>query len=104
MARPRPGISASCWARASMRSEEHTSELQSPMYLVCRLLLERNEDLRKYKTLAHFLQALGIYSVSQVINGTNIPDHLYMKSATFFFLITGAPPGPTLIPNPELLI
>src|SRR5437879_7383817 len=27
-------------ARYSMRSEEHTSELQSPMYLVCRLLLE----------------------------------------------------------------
>src|SRR5437764_4774609 len=27
------------------RSEEHTSELQSPMYLVCRLLLEKkNED------------------------------------------------------------
>ena len=25
-----------------MRSEEHTSELQSPMYLVCRLLLEKN--------------------------------------------------------------
>src|SRR5437879_10483620 len=24
----------------SFRSEEHTSELQSPMYLVCRLLLE----------------------------------------------------------------
>ena len=23
------------------RSEEHTSELQSPMYLVCRLLLEK---------------------------------------------------------------
>src|SRR5437762_1770856 len=28
------------------RSEEHTSELQSPMYLVCRLLLEKkNESL-----------------------------------------------------------
>ena len=25
------------------RSEEHTSELQSPMYLVCRLLLEKRE-------------------------------------------------------------
>src|ERR1017187_3575787 len=25
------------------RSEEHTSELQSPMYLVCRLLLEKNK-------------------------------------------------------------
>src|SRR5437764_10449716 len=26
---------------ADRRSEEHTSELQSPMYLVCRLLLEK---------------------------------------------------------------
>src|SRR5437762_9123729 len=28
------------------RSEEHTSELQSPMYLVCRLLLEKKKILR----------------------------------------------------------
>src|SRR5437762_11321961 len=28
-------------SRGSWRSEEHTSELQSPMYLVCRLLLEK---------------------------------------------------------------
>src|SRR5437762_5748050 len=28
---------------ASARSEEHTSELQSPMYLVCRLLLEKKK-------------------------------------------------------------
>src|SRR5437762_14282337 len=27
----------------SPRSEEHTSELQSPMYLVCRLLLEKKK-------------------------------------------------------------
>src|SRR5437764_12242434 len=27
------------------RSEEHTSELQSPMYLVCRLLLEKKKDI-----------------------------------------------------------
>src|SRR5437762_8118009 len=26
---------------ANYRSEEHTSELQSPMYIVCRLLLEK---------------------------------------------------------------
>src|SRR5437764_14563522 len=26
------------------RSEEHTSELQSPMYLVCRLLLEKKNN------------------------------------------------------------
>src|SRR5437764_3546664 len=28
----------------SFRSEEHTSELQSPMYLVCRLLLEKKKQ------------------------------------------------------------
>src|SRR5436189_4821865 len=27
------------------RSEEHTSELQSPMYLVCRLLLEKKKHI-----------------------------------------------------------
>src|SRR5437879_7924378 len=27
-----------------LRSEEHTSELQSPMYLVCRLLLEKKNQ------------------------------------------------------------
>src|SRR5215210_1588164 len=30
-------------SRQSTRSEEHTSELQSPMYLVCRLLLEKKK-------------------------------------------------------------
>src|SRR2546425_5883122 len=30
-------------ARASIRSEEHTSELQSLAYLVCRLLLEKKK-------------------------------------------------------------
>src|SRR5437762_11107306 len=31
-------------AQALHRSEEHTSELQSPMYLVCRLLLEKKKN------------------------------------------------------------
>src|SRR5437763_11864658 len=30
------------------RSEEHTSELQSPMYLVCRLLLEKKKREAQY--------------------------------------------------------
>src|SRR5437879_10005994 len=30
------------------RSEEHTSELQSPMYLVCRLLLEKKKKVNEY--------------------------------------------------------
>src|SRR6266446_5442860 len=32
---------------ASVRSEEHTSELQSPCNLVCRLLLEKKNRLRR---------------------------------------------------------
>src|SRR5437763_11093558 len=35
---------------ALIRSEEHTSELQSPMYLVCRLLLEKkNINVRSFR-------------------------------------------------------
>src|SRR3712207_7489506 len=33
--------------RRSFRSEEHTSELQSRQYLVCRLLLEKKKRLAK---------------------------------------------------------
>src|SRR5437879_11645730 len=42
----------------STRSEEHTSELQSPMYLVCRLLLEKKKNiyiLIKYNTNEHYV-------------------------------------------------
>src|SRR2546426_5670744 len=35
----------------TMRSEEHTSELQSPCNLVCRLLLEKKKKQNRYKTL-----------------------------------------------------
>src|SRR5207244_13448716 len=34
------------------RSEEHTSELQSPDHLVCRLLLEKKKKRRKHNTPA----------------------------------------------------
>src|SRR5438552_19123870 len=37
-------------ARRAGRSEEHTSELQSPDHLVCRLLLEKKKN-----TIAHHL-------------------------------------------------
>src|SRR5437879_10960058 len=41
-AKPPTGVSA--------RSEEHTSELQSPMYLVCRLLLEKKKKNKRKMT------------------------------------------------------
>src|SRR5690348_17906092 len=34
----------------AMRSEEHTSELQSPVHLVCRLLLEKKKKRTKIQT------------------------------------------------------
>src|SRR4051794_41556225 len=36
--------------RATARSEEHTSELQSPVHLVCRLLLEKKKKNNTNKT------------------------------------------------------
>src|SRR3712207_8238520 len=53
-ARPSSGTAAAFWfapvpprrqerPRVNLRSEEHTSELQSRQYLVCRLLLEKKK-------------------------------------------------------------
>src|SRR5438445_3671452 len=39
-----PLRSDACDAASIRRSEEHTSELQSRQYLVCRLLLEKKKD------------------------------------------------------------
>src|SRR6266581_9676532 len=44
---PTPGWPA---PRRPSRSEEHTSELQSPVHLVCRLLLEKK---KKIKNILH---------------------------------------------------
>src|SRR2546429_3728288 len=44
-----------CCRRFSVRSEEHTSELQSRLHLVCRLLLEKKKKKR-------FSQPLHMYS------------------------------------------
>src|SRR5258707_3549669 len=38
-------------ARSAYRSEEHTSELQSRQYLVCRLLLEKKKTTPRYALL-----------------------------------------------------
>src|SRR5256885_9648802 len=46
------GTVACCAAvAAEQRSEEHTSELQSPCNLVCRLLLEKKKKLRTWRQL-----------------------------------------------------
>src|SRR5947208_5436475 len=64
-----------CWddriffALSSGRSEEHTSELQSPDHLVCRLLLEKKNIVEKGKLavlyLYHFIK--GRYLLALVL-------------------------------------
>src|SRR5690348_17403064 len=39
------------------RSEEHTSELQSPVHLVCRLLLEKKKIPKRMRTAASIVQS-----------------------------------------------
>src|SRR5256885_11759331 len=51
-ARPRPTRRSFC------RSEEHTSELQSPCNLVCRLLLEKKKNTNPLGTLTPLLLPL----------------------------------------------
>src|ERR1039457_2282632 len=51
----RPG-----WRESGLRSEEHTSELQSPCNLVCRLLLEK-----KKKTIQHEARGNGQHRYPQ---------------------------------------
>src|SRR3712207_6874897 len=45
---------------AGPRSEEHTSELQSRQYLVCRLLLEKKKNYRLYPNIFFFTGLLTI--------------------------------------------
>src|SRR3712207_8894913 len=56
---PRPRSPPGCWhggVQRRERSEEHTSELQSRQYLVCRLLLEKNNII--VETRAHIVHRL----------------------------------------------
>src|SRR5205807_6150292 len=63
----RQSASRSCRrAGKTSRSEEHTSELQSPCNLVCRLLLEKK---KKY-----------LYTQSKTVMGTHNQGHLYHTS------------------------
>src|SRR3989454_1762165 len=49
---------------STARSEEHTSELQSPCNLVCRLLLEKKKRIRSYTERFFIDVLLGIFAIS----------------------------------------
>src|SRR5258708_6961711 len=69
-------------APTTYRSEEHTSELQSPDHLVCRLLLEKkNIDIEQsiFQFCPHLVSTLaGTLSLDRVnvLPNTNEPDKI----------------------------
>src|ERR1039457_1143292 len=87
---------------APLRSEEHTSELQSPCNLVCRLLLEK-KDRRDVPRL-NVRRERGIpMSVSPPCHGGAAESSLLaMTRVCFFFLMIRRPPRSTLFPYTTL--
>src|SRR6478735_7912559 len=88
--------SASTCRSRTRRSEEHTSELQSPCNVVCRLLLEKKQQhvaahARRFLDLRHQLRCQSLPSA------TLVHDEL-----GFFFVMLRRPPRSTLFPYTTL--
>src|SRR6266581_1658209 len=93
---------------AWLRSEEHTSELQSPVHLVCRLLLE------KKKPWAMIIAAWTLDLLAVITNQTYLINHHYLLEESYlptftalvvflvFFLMMRRPPRSTLFPYTTL--
>src|ERR1039457_1880882 len=108
-----PADCSLAWSRCSgvFRSEEHTSELQSPCNLVCRLLLEKKKK-QNYPTLAQAyyelchialrparLPRVLAHRLARQPSLIAQPAHAF---AFFFFLMIRRPPRSTLFPYTTL--
>src|SRR5258708_11761055 len=70
----RPSILPQNWV-SNLRSEEHTSELQSPDHLVCRLLLEKKKDELQLVRVQRTAMTLSFVDVHQSEESdTNMSD------------------------------
>src|SRR5260363_310737 len=97
---------------SSARSEEHTSELQSPDHLVCRLLLEKKKKQRtnSFKKLNIRNQILNEINLRTYmlfrLKFTNTTNALILSPVSFlfsfFFLKIPRPPRSTLFPYTTL--
>src|SRR6185295_16492660 len=94
------------------RSEEHTSELQSRQYLVCRLLLEKKKDndvvhrgdlMNMHNDMIEDLLVVKACGYEHELR--NIVVDLYehrFSLVSFFFFMTRPPPRSTLFPYTTL--
>src|SRR6266536_2162357 len=100
------------WLWCSWRSEEHTSELQSRVDLVCRLLLEKK---KKNVFRSHYVsktndsrpdQWVGSITILRIVDRLKFfplpPEGEAMPYPLFFFLMIRRPPRSTLFPYTTL--
>src|SRR6266705_2678369 len=85
-------------ARRNRRSEEHTSELQSPYDIVCRLLLEKKKDIIQVN--GHAL--LGAITLVGDLGVAEAHRRGIDRLRIFFFLLKRRPPRLTLFPYTTL--
>src|SRR6202011_1345066 len=99
-----PGNSEPVAFSSLQRSEEHTSELQSPMYLVCRLLLEKKKTEASTPS-SDPLAKLHAEGVQSMFHASKVgPPECIVAAAPianffFFFLIFGGPRNFFLFPT-----
>src|SRR5438876_4815960 len=58
-----------------LRSEEHTSELQSPVHLVCRLLLEKKKKKKTKSKNTTQYRKIKHYSLCCLLSNTEMSQH-----------------------------
>src|SRR5476651_2358815 len=85
---------AAAGLRDRPRSEEHTSELQSRQYLVCRLLLEKKKIKKGYAAEREKQTKKEMGAESGIVNASGV--------LFFFFLMIRRPPRSTLFPYTTL--
>src|SRR3989304_5737031 len=95
----------------SARSEEHTSELQSLLHLVCRLLLEKKSRNKRQtwrggagcgQQECSDGRASPAASRAPVLGGRRWVAHSRLSATVFFFLMIRRPPRSTLFPYTTL--
>src|SRR3970282_265766 len=101
-----------CMKSFRNRSEEHTSELQSPMYLVCRLLLEKTKEgwlLRL--SLLRMPSTTGLVTswnhvrnnIRTTTNNATLTDNGTIASKCRFFFRDAGTPRISPLPQPDAL-
>src|ERR1035437_6791398 len=88
--------------RGRSRSEEHTSELQSRQYLVCRLLLEKRVTGRTPFPRPHRGEAVCPFSRRRMLRLRRKKDRC-LRLSLVFFLHDPATPKLRTLPQPDAL-